>query len=438
MAPLPGLVTQKRFLFSDKLIDRLRPPAKGQVQYSDAGMSGLSLVVGHGGSKTFRSQYRFGKHWQSRKLGKHHDFVDGEDGTSPERVTVDWARNEVRLDKLDAAKGRDPADRNKRLLAADMSFSDVVKEYLAVVEDQQRTYSDTKRILQTYCASLNWKPLASITKDDVQSVLNGFRQQGKTRTAQAILVKLKTLWKWAHKQDYVDTFVVDKCEAPHRGKVRDKVYNTAELKALWDAAGKLDAMERDYVRLLMLLVPRRKALAHMKREHLNEDMTMWTVPFELVKAKATSRPRTYRVPLPPLARSILEKRLADDDNEYVFGVDTGVPYWPGAKLIRRLKKEGAPKSFTPHSLRHTCATWFEDQGYGLFERGLVLNHAAQGVTAGYSHGFAKDLKLNLLTMWEGRIREAVGAKKRAIKVTPDTMDALLKRLVTEHEATESA
>ena len=66
--------------------------------------------------------------------------------------------------------------------------------------------------------------------------------------------------------------------------------------------------------------------------------------------------------------------------DFLFASVADAPFWPAQVLVDRLVRGGAPKDFTPHALRHTCASWFEDQGASLYERALVLNHAQGGVT----------------------------------------------------------
>ena len=138
-----------RFTFTDATVSALKPPPRlegkpQQAVHTDAGCRGLSLVVGSGGAKAFRSQFRlFGK-WQSRGLGRFGDFVDGADGRGVERITVDWARYQVGLDKNGALEGRDPRERGKRTAAASMTFKDVVTQYLAAMQDQQRSIMETR------------------------------------------------------------------------------------------------------------------------------------------------------------------------------------------------------------------------------------------------------------------------------------------------------
>jgi len=82
----------------------------------------------------------------------------------------------------------------------------------------------------------------------------------------------------------------------------------------------LTPVEGAYVKLLMLLGPRKSALAGMRRADLDnaDNPSVWVTPFELVKVKKSStKKRTYTTPLPPLAVRIL-KPLLRSDSELVF------------------------------------------------------------------------------------------------------------------------
>src|SRR5271170_7344605 len=99
-------------------------------------------------------------------------------------------------------------------------------------------------------------------------------------------------------------------------RVRDRVYSDAEIKSMWNAADKFDDPAKGaYFKLLVLLGPRKSALAGMKWSDIKDDV--WTTPFEHTKSRKTAKPRTYTTPLPPLAARILSglSRAGDD----VFG-----------------------------------------------------------------------------------------------------------------------
>ena len=163
----------------------------------------------------------------------------------------------------------------------------------------------------------------------------------------------------------------------------------------------------------MLLAPRKTALALLRWGHLKEDLTVWTTPPELVKQrKSVKKPRSYYTPLPKMARDILSKRKRGDDNERVFPsqpvfpTNGDTPAFYSNTLKQRLKVAGADGLY-PHAFRHTCATWLENQGYDLYDRGLVLNHSESGVTAGYSHGIAMKRKLGVHEAWADHVASII-------------------------------
>ena len=83
-------------------------------------------------------------------------------------------------------------------------------------------------------------------------------------------------------------------------------------------------------------------------------------------------------------------------------------------LTAHVVAAGAPAHFGYHAVRHTIATFLENEGNSVWERGLVLNHSDGGVTAGYSHGFARDLKLTLLTKWSDHIERLLQPEGAAL------------------------
>src|SRR6476620_9049360 len=103
---------------------------------------------------------------------------------------------------------------------------------------------------------------------------------------------------------------------------RDRVYGAAEIKTVWSAASKLDPIEGNFIKLLMLLTPRKTSLACMRRSHLDDPdhPTLWTTPFELTKARKTSsKKRVYLTPLPALAQRIIKGLPKDaQDLDRVF------------------------------------------------------------------------------------------------------------------------
>jgi integrase len=196
-------------------------------------------------------------------------------------------------------------------------------------------------------------------------------------------------------------------------RFRTRVYSDHEIKLIWNAADKLKSEEGAYVKLLLLLAPRKSALAALKYSDLKDGI--WTTPWELTKSKKKSQEknRTYLTPLPPLAQRILKgvpkSDTADPDRVFpslrIAHTRSGQPTFDSVRLVRKLIENGAPKDFMFHTARHTLATWLIEHGHSEYEVAQILNHAGSGVTAGYIH--STSVKLELLEKWASHIEALV-------------------------------
>jgi len=406
-APAKRRSTASKRTFTELSLRKLKPPKQGQRLYWDTGTKGqlgLSVLMSAGGTKTYRSTFYLHGKRVDRKLGRV-----GE-------LDLAKARDLVQEDRKKAANGTDPRkpvrDRNKIL------YEDVVDQFIEhYAKPRQRTWDQTQRVLKN-CEPLLGLPIDKISKQDVRPLLRGFISKGYPYKAAVTYAWLKKLWRWAAQEDYVTNPIMEGVSIEYEKRERDRVYEDAEIKATWNAANKLDPVESAFVKLLMLLAPRKTALACLRRSHLDDpdNPTVWTTPWELTKSrkKVVKRKREYLTPLPPLAQRII-KGLAKNENEPdrvfpglpVHETEAGQPTFYGVHLKRRLVEHGAPADFGYHSWRHTIATFLENAGHSEWERGLVLNHSGSGVTAGYSHGHALDLKLSLLDKWAKHVKRIV-------------------------------
>src|SRR5215510_14556013 len=80
-------------------VEKVSPPAKGQVEYFDTGFPGLALRVSYAGGKSFGFYYR-----HAGKL-RRINF-----GTYP-AISLHEAREAWRIARMAVAKGEDPAPR---------------------------------------------------------------------------------------------------------------------------------------------------------------------------------------------------------------------------------------------------------------------------------------------------------------------------------------
>ena len=403
--------TPRRTTFTELALARQKPPKVGQKLYWDSGSKGqlgLSVLMSAGGTKTFRATFQLNGEPISSKLGRVGEMDLG------------TARELTREYRKLAAAGIDPRKPKQEVNAT--LYENVVDEFIELyAKPRQRTWDQTASILKN-CTPLLKMPMAEISKQQVRTLLRSFIADGRPYKAAVTRAWLKKLWRWAFEEDYVTNPIMEGVRIEYDKRERNRVYSDAEVKAIWNAANKLDPIEGAFIKLLMLLAPRKTALACMRRAHLDDadNPSLWTTPFELTKSRKTSsRKRVYLTPLPALAVRIIKGLPKGDDDRMFPGLpvhetEGGRPTFYGVKLKQRLVEHGAPSDFGYHTWRHTIATFLENAGYGEWERGLVLNHSGSGnVTAGYSHGHPLELKRTLLDRWADHIEGLVqprGAK----------------------------
>jgi integrase len=417
--------------FTPLWLPRLKPPRKGQELYWDTGQTGLALLASSGGTKTFRSQYCLNGKWQARSLKRLGELVSDDDlvkeygpdkvekmsakqlGLAKTGLEIQKARAIVANDRICAEQGIDPKERQDQLPTARTAYEAVVDQFVELyAKPRQRTWEQTQNVLKRNCKPWLKKQFSAITKRDAYNLLEAFIAEGHGPKAGLTLAWLKTLWRWAYKRDLVASPVMDAVEIHFEKGKRDRVFTDDEVKAIWRAADQLGPIEGGYIKLLVLLAPRKTALAGMRRSELDDanNPTVWTTPHERTKSKKTARKkRVYLTPLPPLAQRILKGLLQSEGEDYLVfpGAHKGMPICPGSPLKRKLVANGAPSDFAFHTMRHTVATWLQNAGHYEYEVGLVLNHSGSGITAGYSHGYPLKPKLFLLAKWASHVAQLV-------------------------------
>jgi hypothetical protein len=305
----------RRKTFTELTLRKLKPPRAGQQLWWDTGTKGqlgLSVLVSPGGTKTFRSTFYLHGERIDRKLGRVGELNLAE------------ARRLALEDRRKALQGLDPRPQKKGDAEAATRFETVVDQFIEhYAKPRQRTWDQTRRILKNNCKPLLKKSIDQISKREVRDLLRSFISEGHPYKAAVAYAWLKKLWRWAAQEDYVSNPIMEAVRIEYEKRERDRCYSDAEIKATWNAADKLDPIEGAFIKLLILLAPRKTALASLRWSHFDspDNPTLWTTPWELTKSrkKVSKRKREYLTPLPPLAQRII-KGIAkcDDAPDQVF------------------------------------------------------------------------------------------------------------------------
>lgn len=126
--------------------------------------------------------------------------------------------------------------------------------------------------------------------------------------------------------------------------------------------------------------------------------------------------RTKGFTLTPAMRAALAAVTRGIGEAHVFTDAAGLP-WEKTTLNKRfartLRAAGLAGDWTPHSIRHTAATWARKAGMPLDRVAKMLGHAGLGLVLRYAHFSTEDLDLTLdaVSAMEKRIGERTVIEK---------------------------
>lgn len=151
----------------------------------------------------------------------------------------------------------------------------------------------------------------SITRAEIRAAVE---RHAKTSpiAANRSLAYARAFFNWCVGEEIIESNPAEKVKKPGKENQRDRAHSLAELGEIWAAAGMLGYPFGPLYRLLMVLPMRREEIAAMPVAELDlgsdDDATqgIWTLP-----AARTKRANALRVPLSPLARSIIKDALAE-------------------------------------------------------------------------------------------------------------------------------
>lgn len=246
-------------------------------------------------------------------------------------------------EKREAARRAEQAAKSRRTLA------DVLDQYereklahLRRGEAVRRALDGKKGLLREL---LRREP-ASITKADIADAV---KKHAKTSpiAANRALAYARAFFNWCLHEDIVAANPAGALKKPAKENQRDRYHTVDELAEIWEAAGTLGYPFGPMYRLLMVLPMRREEIAGLPVAELDlgAEAPVWTLP-----ASRTKNGQALRVPLSPLARSIIAEALADDarpaeavdekgrtkPNPYLFSTTGYSPVSGFAKGKRRL------------------------------------------------------------------------------------------------------
>lgn len=425
-----------------RTVDAAKPGKAEYVVWDDGGketIKGFGLKVTPAGAKVYLYQYRLarpGKAAQTtpRKytIGRHGDLTpDQARDRARELAALVTQGIDPRQQELDAIAAKDETERQageKALADANLTFEKVAEKWLKEYElgHRPRSYGQAKLVIEKHLSpTLADKPMPSITRSDLQSIIDGIpaRQQASRRTVYAYA---SIFFGWALQRGDIAENPVPAMVRPKAPKARAHVLTDADLGAVWQAAGKLPGPLQAFYRVLLLTGQRREEVAGMKWSELDRSSATWIIPADRAKNDTA-----HIVPLSPavieeldalaLAKQVKAEEEAPDPKRWpktgpVMSIRGGVSlscFSQAKKLmdaeVATICKDGEPMDhWRVHDLRRTMATGFQRLGIRFEVTEATLNHVsgAKGGVAGiYQRHDWLEEKRAALEAWARHVAE---------------------------------
>jgi len=356
------------------------PSGTRRVEFCDAEVKGLYLLVSDTGNQTF--------FWRTKVDGKTTHKKIGSSLT----MSLANARAEVlRLKSEQSALAHQTPASLEQKAKDDMTLDDLWVEYY----DFAKTTipRSVKRLEQLWRIriqpSFGHMVMREITLRQVQSFMMDLRKEGlSAATADYHGALLKRLGSMAVKWGYLDTNFTKGIELFHEFNGVENVLNDAQLQKL------LSVLHTDSNRPICLLAllllssgMRLNEALSAQWKNVSIENRIWTVPRELSKSK-----RQRNVVLSDSALEVIEQIDRKESDIFVFiNRKTNKPFVNVFKPWNRLRIKAGVPFLRLHDLRHMYATYCVNNGRSIFEVSQLLGHADTRTTIRYSHLSSKTL-----------------------------------------------
>jgi integrase len=394
---------------NDDRIAKLKPGPKRLAIY-DPAVPGLAIRVQPSGHKSFvfGARYPRGGGFTRRELGQ------------VGRMTLEDAREKARAWAKLIASGVDPRDDEKRLarvaqIAAGNTFTAVAEAYMARrLRGQRRAARSEREIRKELIAVWGPRPITDITRRDVTDLIDKIidrptvKRKSSGAYARNIFGHVKLLFDWAINRDYGlgESSPVDRLKPMDligAKKVRLRVLDDDELRAVWNASGSFGYPFAPIVRMLMLTGARLSEVTGASWSEFNFDTATWIVPAERFKSDAI-----HIVPMSDDLVALLEGVPRWTRGDCVFSLTEGrKPVSFQSKAKARLDSRAKIAPFTIHDIRRTVRTRLSELRIPEPIAEMVIGHAKKGLARVYNQHQYIDEMREALAAWAARLRSIV-------------------------------
>lgn len=389
--------------------------ADGRIFFDDK-ISGFGVRVYRSGRKTWLYQFRLVTGGRSYK----YEIGDAM------KVGAEKAKVEAKIAAGHVAKGEDPIDLRRQAEAKHKhQFGDLVEEYLdeklhpikpGKKPLRPRSYAEVKRHLEDHCKPFRYRPIKSITQDDVAALYKKIAKQSGIGAASHTWSSLRAFMHWAMGQGVLEKNVAALYDGGGTNDPRERTLGDSELAIVWKACG--DDQFGGIVKLLILTGARRDEVGHMHISELTLESTQWVKPAWLLPADRAKNRREHLFPLSEMTVSLLIKAIETRDTHvFGYGETRGFSGWSKAKkaLDKRIADAGHKiEHWTLHDLRRSFASGLQRLKIEPHIIEACLNHTAPKLQRNYQTFDYEPEKRAALARWAAHVDAVVNTTDNVV------------------------
>lgn len=388
---MPKLVQQSL----TELTIRKAKPADKRYDLFDASARGLGLRVAISGTKSWFIMRRFNGRMLRITFGRY-----------PE-ISLANARLKVPEVLREMADGRTQGQRKTDL------FKIVLEEWLKKDQAKNKSVHQVKMAMYLHALpALGNMSVTSITKRDVNKMIDKVVDAGSPVAANRILAYMKRFFSWCKERDILDQSPVEAIKLPSKENDRDRVLNLGEIKSFWISCDKMGYPWGPIFQLLLLTGARLKEISQASWSEISISDRILDLP-----GSRTKNERAHQIQLSVQTLKILLSLPKVEGQDFLFSTNGKTPVSGFSKVKKRLDMLCGVTNWRFHDLRRSFATHSSEKlSVSPVIVDKILNHRTgqvRGVTAVYQRGEYLAERREALQKWGDYIERLVAGEDEA-------------------------
>ena len=388
---MPKLVQQSL----TELTIRKAKPADKRYDLFDASARGLGLRVAISGTKSWFIMRRFNGRMLRITFGRY-----------PE-ISLANARLKVPEVLREMADGRTQGQRKSDL------FKIVLEEWLKKDQAKNKSVHQVKMAMYLHALpALGNMSVTSITKRDVNKMIDKVVDAGSPVAANRILAYTKRFFSWCKERDILDQSPVEAIKLPSKENDRDRVLNLGEIKSFWISCDKMGYPWGPIFQLLLLTGARLKEISQASWSEISISDRILDLP-----GSRTKNERAHQIQLSVQTLKILLSLPKVEGQDFLFSTNGKTPVSGFSKVKKRLDMLCGVTNWRFHDLRRSFATHSSEKlSVSPVIVDKILNHRTgqvRGVTAVYQRGEYLAERREALQKWGDYIERLVAGEDEA-------------------------